>query len=215
MIFLLLGAPGAGKGTQGDLIVKETDALKLSTGDSLRKHIKDNTELGKVAAGFVNAGNLVPDDLIIKIIKEELSKTNDRIVLLDGFPRNISQCSALDEIIGEEICGALHIHVEEEVLMDRILGRRLCSNCGAIFHQKYSPSKKDGKCDLCNSELVVRPDDEEFKVKNRLKVYNNETSHIIDYYKDRGLYHKINGDRDAKKVFLDLKSLILKYSSIK
>lgn len=209
MIIILTGAPGAGKGTQADLIAERLGYKKISTGDALRRHIKDGTPIGKQAQGYMSEGKLVPDSVLLGILQSELEAARGRHVLLDGYPRNVSQAKALQAIVGEKgIAAVIHLDVDKELLVQRISGRRTCMNCGASFHTLSSPPKRAGVCDRCSSELVQRPDDHEEKVKVRLDVYVRETSPILDFYKAAGLYHRVEGGGSTEEVYAAVSPLL-------
>jgi len=196
MIFVLMGAPGAGKGTQADMLVEREGFVKVSTGDALRRQIQQDTEIGKKASGFMSAGELVPDDVLLQILMAELLDKKDQVVLLDGYPRNLAQAQTLQEMSkakSKPIRGAIHIDVATEQLVERLSGRRTCGNCGASYHVVYSPTKKDGICDRCSGATVQRPDDQEDKVKVRLRVYEDNTKPVLDFYQERDLYRHVDG----------------------
>lgn len=205
MIVILTGAPGAGKGTQADLIADREGFKKISTGDALRKHIKDGTEIGKKAQSFMAEGKLVPDSVLLGIIKSELDSAQGKPVLLDGYPRNVAQASQLQEIVGKDaIKAVIHLDVDFGALVNRIAGRRTCVNCGASYHVESSPPKKTDICDRCEGHLMQRPDDQAEKVKTRLTVYENETRPILDFYKKLDLYQKVDGNRSTEAVYKEL-----------
>lgn len=209
MIVVLTGAPGAGKGTQADLIAEKLGFKKISTGDALRRQIKMGSDIGKQAQGFMSEGRLVPDGVLLGILKTELDAADTQPVLLDGYPRNLSQAKALQEIVGTGVIrAAIHLDVDYKFLTSRITGRRTCSNCGASFHIVNSQPRSDGVCDKCGGKLVQRPDDEELKVTTRLEIYENDTRPILDFYRDLGLYHRVDGNGSASQVFQDLSSLL-------
>lgn len=209
MIVILTGAPGAGKGTQADLLAERAGFKKISTGDALRKHIKDGTEIGKKAQSFMSEGKLVPDSVLLGIIKSELDSAQGKPVLLDGYPRNVAQASQLQEIVGEKAVKAVvHLDVDFTALVNRIAGRRTCVNCGASYHVESSPPKKIDVCDRCSGQLVQRPDDQAEKVKTRLSVYENETRPILDFYSKLGLYTKVDGNRSTEAVYKDLSTML-------
>jgi adenylate kinase len=202
MIYILMGAPGAGKGTQADLLVERQGFVKVSTGDALRNQIKQGTEVGQKASGYMSAGQLVPDEILLEILKAELRDKRDEKVLLDGYPRNLSQAETLMEISEQKpIKAAIHIDVDQQQLIERLSGRRVCSQCGATFHVQYNPPKANGVCDRCSVELVQRPDDHEEKVKVRLQVYEETTKPVLDFYKNRKLYHYVDGNGTTEDVY--------------
>lgn len=204
MIIILLGAPGAGKGTQSEILKDQLDMVHVSSGDLLRENVKNNTELGKVANGYMVKGEYVPDDLIIEMITDRLALPDaERGVLLDGFPRTRPQAEALDAALsigGKRVNAALYIVVEDDVLLDRLSGRWICRNCGHIYHEKYSPPKVEGVCDVCGSELYQRPDDTRETAQKRLVVFFDQTMPIIEYYKEKGILQQVNGDQPVEVV---------------
>ncbi|MFO7886726.1 MAG: adenylate kinase [Eubacteriales bacterium] len=208
MRLILLGPPGAGKGTQAEGIKKEFNIPHISTGDIFRENIKNNTELGKKAQEYMNKGLLVPDELVVELVKDRLSKKDcSEGFLLDGFPRTIEQAEALDkelEKMNQKLNKAVNIEVSEGVLVDRIVGRRICRDCKATYHIKFNPPKKDGICDKCGGELYQRDDDKEETVQKRIKVYNEQTQPLIDYYGKKDLILDINGEQEINKVLEDI-----------
>lgn len=209
MIIILTGAPGAGKGTQADLIAQRQGFRKISTGDALRRHIKDGTPIGKKAQSIMAEGKLVPDDVLLGILQSELEAAGSQNVLLDGYPRNVAQAKSLQEIVGDRgLAAVIHLEVDKALLIDRMSGRRTCLNCGASFHLLTSPPQQAGICDRCGSEVVQRPDDHEDKVRVRLDVYERETSPILDFYKHLNLYHRIDGSQSTEKVYETLAGLL-------
>ena len=183
---VMLGAPGAGKGTQSALIAKEYCIPHISTGDILRRNIKEGTELGKLAKSYIDAGALVPDEVIVGIVKERLAQPDcaDGFIL-DGMPRTIAQGEALEQM-GVEIDKVLNLTVEDSIIMERMSGRRVCAKCGASYHVKNKPSAKPGVCDRCGGELVTRKDDEPATVLDRLKAYHEQTEPLVAFYRERG-----------------------------
>lgn len=204
MRLILLGAPGAGKGTQAIEIKEEFSIPHISTGDIFRANIKDGTELGKKAKGYMDEGKLVPDELTIELVKDRLRKDDAKKgFLLDGFPRTIPQAEALDGFLKEEgikLDRVVNIDVDKSVLLDRITGRRVCKDCKASFHIAFNPPKKENVCYHCGGELIQRADDNEETVKNRIGVYERETSPLIDYYNKQGLVLNIDGNKSPKEV---------------
>lgn len=201
---VLLGAPGAGKGTQAKMLAGKYDILHISTGDILRENVSNNTELGKKAKEYMDKGELVPDSILIDIIKDRLSKPDtDKGFLLDGYPRTIPQAEALDNIfgqLGKRLDAVIDIEVPDDELVARLAGRRMCK-CGASYHVKFNPPKKDGICDVCSRELYQRDDDTESSVKTRLVAYYNQTHPLIDYYTDKGLLRTVSGTGDIEDIF--------------
>jgi adenylate kinase len=194
---VLLGPPGAGKGTQAKLLQDEFGACQISTGDILRKAVAEQTPLGKEAAGYINRGTLVPDDVIVNLVAERLKERDcDNGFILDGFPRTIPQAEALDRILktaGLSLNGVLSVQVPESIIIERLAGRRTCRNCGALSHIVFNPPKKAGVCDRCGGELYQRDDDREETIANRLKVYEKQTAPLASYYRERGLLREIDG----------------------
>ena len=203
MQLLIMGAPGAGKGTQAAKIVKKYNIPQISTGDMFRAAIKDGTELGKRAKSFMDNGQLVPDEVTIGIVRERLSKDDcANGFILDGFPRTVEQADALKKILddmGTKLTCVLNVHVPAEDLIERAIGRRICKNCGATYHVKFNPPKSD-VCDECGGELFQRADDNEVTMKKRLSVYEQSTRPLIDYYKQAGIYSEIDGTQTIDKV---------------
>ncbi len=192
MNIVLLGAPGAGKGTQAEVVCEKLNIPTISTGNILRAAIKDGTELGKKAKAFMDAGDLVPDDVIIGIIKDRLNESDAQNgFVLDGVPRTIAQAKAIDTM-GIRIDKAVNIDVSDEEIISRVSGRRVCS-CGASYHTLYKKPKVEGICDVCGKELLVRDDDKPETVKARLVNYHKLTSPLQDYYKEQGKYINISG----------------------
>ncbi len=197
MRIILLGPPGAGKGTQAKLISEKFSIPHISTGDIFRANIKEKTPLGIEAKRYIDNGQLVPDEVTIGIVKDRLTKDDcDNGFLLDGFPRTVAQAEALDEFlkgINKELDVALLIKVPEEFILERMTGRRVCTSCGASYHIRFNPPKIEGKCDICDNELIQRKDDTEATVKERLEVYSKQTYPLINYYKDNGIISEVNG----------------------
>lgn len=204
MRVVLLGPPGAGKGTQAKKIADEYHIVHISTGDLFRENIKNQTELGKKAQAYMNKGELVPDELVIDLVKDRIVRDDcANGYLLDGFPRTVAQASALSEFnmsIGKPLTAAIDIEVPEDKLIDRIVGRRVCGDCGASYHVTFNPPKVDGKCDRCGGDLVQRADDSEETVKTRLAEYHEKTAPLVDYYSDKNILVKIDGDQAPDNV---------------
>lgn len=212
MRVILLGPPGAGKGTQAAGIVEKYDIPHISTGDIFRKNIKEGTDLGRKAKEYMDKGQLVPDSLVVEIVESRL-KEDDCVAgfLLDGFPRTAVQAEALDVVLSKMGCTldkVINIQVDPGVLLDRAVGRRICRSCGATFHVHFNPPAKDGMCDKCSGELYQRSDDNEETVGNRIKVYIDETSPLIAYYTNKGVIANVDGEQDIDKVFDDIKSAL-------
>ena len=197
MKLILLGAPGAGKGTQAKWISREYGLPHISTGDILRQNVKEGTELGKEARKYMDEGKLVPDELIIGMVKDRLSRDDCRNgFILDGFPRTIKQAEELEKIT--DIDAVLNIYVPFEKLIERITGRRSCPKCGAVYHIKYNPPKVDGICDACGTPLIQRDDDKEETVKKRLETYEEQTAPLIDYYEKKGKLITVEGQEELE-----------------
>lgn len=213
MNILIMGLPGAGKGTQAEKIIDTFHIPHISTGDMFRAAIKNETAMGMKAKSFMDEGNLVPDDVTNGIVKERLAeKDTDKGFLLDGFPRTIDQSGALEEILkalGKKIDAVINIHVEEDILVDRLAGRFMCKDCGATYHKLNNPTKVEGTCDRCGGHsFYQREDDKPEIVKNRLAVNIKDSAPILEYYKEKGLLHTIDGNRNIDAVFVDVKSII-------
>ena len=193
MKLILLGAPGAGKGTQAEIISEKYNIPTISTGNIIRAALKNGTEMGLKAKSYIDAGNLVPDDVVIGIIKERLAEDDcHNGYILDGFPRTIPQAEALDNM-GFGIDAALSIEVADEEIVKRMSGRRVCEKCGASYHTEYKKPEKEGVCNLCGGALVIRKDDEPETVLNRLGVYHEQTEPLKDYYKAAGKLLMVEG----------------------
>jgi adenylate kinase len=212
MNIVLMGLPGAGKGTQADKIVEKYAIPHISTGDMFRAAIKGGTELGLKAKSFMDDGALVPDEVTIGIVRERLSKSDcDNGFLLDGFPRTVPQAAALDALLldlNKNVEYVLNIQVEQEELIKRLTGRRICKECGTAYHLVFNPPQVDGVCDKDGGELYQRADDNPETVTNRLEVNMKQTQPLLDYYGDKGVLTNINGQQDIHKVFADLNALL-------
>ena len=208
MHILLMGPPGAGKGTQAANLVKKFAIPHISTGDMFRAAVKEGTELGKQAKACMDAGKLVPDEVTIGIVRERLAKPDcKKGFILDGFPRTVEQADALKKILADidiQLKRVLNINVPAAELIERAVGRRICRKCGATYHVKFNPVKQEGICDECGGELYQRADDSEETMKNRLSVYEAQTRPLIDYYQTAGLYTEIDGRQAIDKVFADI-----------
>ncbi|MFG6120648.1 MULTISPECIES: adenylate kinase [Thalassobacillus] len=208
MNLILMGLPGAGKGTQAEKIVEKYNIPHISTGDMFRLAIKEGTALGKEAKSFMDKGELVPDEVTIGIVRERLSKDDcQKGFLLDGFPRTIAQAEALENLLkdmNESLDYVLHIDVPTDQLVERLTGRRVCPTCGATYHVIYNPPKVEGKCDKDGSELIQREDDQPETVRKRLDVNIEQTQPMLDFYKDKGYLVTIEGDQDINQVFKDI-----------
>ena len=208
MYILLMGPPGAGKGTQAANLVNEFAIPHISTGDMFRAAVKEGTELGKQAKACMDAGKLVPDEVTIGIVRERLAKPDcEKGFILDGFPRTVEQADALTGIlkeIGLKLTRVLNINVPAAELIERAVGRRICKKCGATYHIKFNPTKVEGICDACGGELFQRADDSEKTMKSRLSVYEAQTKPLIEYYQKAGLYTEVDGRQAIDKVFADV-----------
>lgn len=207
-----MGLPGAGKGTQAERIVEKYGIPHISTGDMFRAAIKEETPLGLEAKSFMDKGELVPDEVTIGIVRERLGKPDcEKGFLLDGFPRTVAQADALENILSDlsrKIDYVINIDVDQEILMERLTGRRICKSCGATYHLVFNPPTKEGECDRCGGELYQREDDNEATVKNRLEVNIKQTKPLLDFYENKGYLRNINGQQEIGKVFTDLDSLL-------
>ncbi|WP_163102764.1 adenylate kinase [Peribacillus alkalitolerans] len=212
MNLVLMGLPGAGKGTQAEKIVEKYNIPHISTGDMFRAAIKDGTELGLQAKSFMDQGALVPDEVTIGIVRERLAKPDCKNgFLLDGFPRTVAQAEALENMLSgleRPIDFVIHVDVDQSILMERLTGRRICKDCGATYHLVFNPPAKDGVCDRCGGELYQRADDNEETVQNRLEVNMKQTQPLLSFYEDKGYLRKINGQQDINIVFTDIEELL-------
>ncbi|MFX0124866.1 MAG: adenylate kinase [Candidatus Hodarchaeota archaeon] len=207
MKLVLLGAPGSGKGTQAKLIAKDFSIPQISTGDLLRAAIKKGTNLGLKAKKFMNTGKLVPDDLVLQLLKERIDQKDCKGgFILDGYPRNLTQAQDLKKIT--EIDLVINIEVNYNLLIERITGRRTCKQCGAIYHVKYSPSKEKGVCDRCFGLLFQRDDDTEETVKKRITTYENETKPLIEFYQHKGILKTLTSDGTIEEMYEKVSSLL-------
>ena len=212
MKIIMLGAPGAGKGTQAKKIAELCKIPHISTGDIFRANIKEGTELGKKAKSYMDAGELVPDELVCDLVVDRIQQddcTNGYI--LDGFPRTIPQAEALTNALNaieQKLAHALNFDVPDENIIRRMAGRRSCVGCGATYHVEFNPPKVEGACDVCGEELVLRDDDKPETVKNRLAIYHKETEPLIEYYKAQGLVSTIDGTQSMDKVSEDIRKIL-------
>ncbi|NLY08362.1 MAG: adenylate kinase [Tissierellia bacterium] len=205
MRLVILGPPGAGKGTQADSIIKRYDIPHISTGDIFRENIKNETELGKECKGFMDKGLLVPDDLVVSIVQDRLSKSDcQNGFLLDGFPRTVGQAVSLDaelDKMGIKLDKVINIEADKEILVERAIGRRVCPSCGATYHIKFNRPQEEGQCDLDGSKLIQREDDVEETVATRIQVYLDQTLPLINYYGAQGLLLNIDGTQSIDAIF--------------
>jgi adenylate kinase len=209
---VLMGLPGAGKGTQAEQIVEQYGIPHISTGDMFRAAMKEGTELGLKAKSFMDKGELVPDEVTIGIVRERLSKEDcQKGFLLDGFPRTVPQADALETLLEElnrKIDFVININVDKSILMERLTGRRICKDCGATYHLVFNPPANEGVCDRCGGELYQRADDNEETVQNRLDVNIKQSKPLLDFYQTKGYLRSIDGQQDIKKVFADINQLL-------
>lgn len=214
MNIILMGLPGAGKGTQAEKIVEDFDIVHISTGDMFRQAMADKTKVGLDANAYIDKGELVPDEVTESIVEERLGKDDVQKsgYMLDGFPRTIDQANALQTIaknVNKPIDGVIYIDVKPEVLVERLSGRYICKNCGATYHKIYNPTKVEGTCDVCGGhEFYQRDDDKPETVKNRLKVNIEMNTPLIDFYDKLNLLHKINGEQEIDDVYKEVKKVL-------
>ena len=205
MKIIMLGAPGAGKGTQAKMIAEKYSIPHISTGDIFRANIKNGTELGKKAKTYMDAGQLVPDELVVDLVIDRFKEDDCKNgYVLDGFPRTIPQADVLDSELtklGDKVDYAINVDVPDENIVNRMSGRRACLKCGATYHIKHIPPKTEGICDKCGSELVLRDDDKPETVQNRLSVYHEQTQPLIDYYDKKNILKTVDGTKDMQEVF--------------
>lgn len=214
MKLILLGAPGAGKGTQAEKICEKFSIPQISTGNIIRAAMKQETEAGKKAQTFVNAGQLVPDAVVIEMVNERLKQDDCKNgFILDGFPRTVAQAEALEEM-GVQIDAVVDIQVPDEVITDRLSGRRACLACGATYHLEFNPSKLEGKCDKCGADLVVRKDDQPETIQERLKVYHDQTQPLVDFYRTRGVLKEVDGTKPVEEVTESTLAVITSLSAL-
>lgn len=212
MNLVLMGLPGAGKGTQAEKIVEQYGIPHISTGDMFRAAMKEGTELGLKAKSFMDKGELVPDEVTIGIVRERLAKDDcQNGFLLDGFPRTVPQAEALEALLSElnkKIDFVINISVDKSILMERLTGRRICKECGATYHLVFNPPAKEGICDRCGGQLYQRADDHAETVKNRLDVNIKQQEPLLTFYETKGYLRTINGQQDINKVFADIQDLL-------
>ena len=212
MKIVMLGAPGAGKGTQAKMISEKYGIPHISTGDIFRANIKENTELGQKAKTYMDKGLLVPDELVVDLVVDRLAQDDAKKgYVLDGFPRTIPQAEALTEAlakIGEKMDYAINVDVPDENIVHRMGGRRACVGCGATYHVVYNAPKAEDICDTCGEHLVLRDDDKPETVKQRLEVYHTQTQPLIDYYTKEGILKEVDGTQDLQKVFDDITAIL-------
>jgi adenylate kinase len=211
---ILLGPPGVGKGTQAKCLAKQLNILHVCSGALLRQAVRKGSDLGKRAKDFMNKGELVPDDLVSELVLERINQPEAKEgFILDGYPRNIHQASELDKMLlnnRQEIDAVIYLDASQEVIIQRLEGRRMCSNCQASFHLKNMPPKREGICDYCGGKLYQRPDDNQETIKNRLKVYQEETISLVDYYRNKHKLQRIVADEEADVVLKRISRLLKK-----
>lgn len=212
MKIIMLGAPGAGKGTQAKMIAEKYSVPHISTGDIFRANIKNGTELGMEAKKYMDQGLLVPDELTVKILLDRVANEDCKNgYVLDGFPRTIPQAKVLDQALaelGDHIDYAINVEVPDENIIKRMSGRRACLTCGATYHIEHVPPKAEGICDACGNELILRDDDQPETVKNRLEVYHKQTQPLIDFYNTKGVLKTVDGTVDMKEVFAAIADIL-------
>ena len=212
MKIIMLGAPGAGKGTQAKKIAAKYGIPHISTGDIFRANIKNGTELGKKAKTYMDQGLLVPDELVVDLVVDRVKQEDCKNgYVLDGFPRTIPQAEALDKALtdlGEKMDYAIDVDVPDENIVRRMSGRRACVGCGATYHLEYAPTKAEGICDVCGKELILRDDDKPETVTKRLNVYHEQTQPLIDYYKKQNILKSVDGTQPMEKVFADIVAIL-------
>ncbi|ADO45121.1 adenylate kinase [Hydrogenobacter thermophilus TK-6] len=209
MILVFLGPPGAGKGTQAKMLSEELGFKHISTGDMLREAVKNATPLGLKAKEYMDRGDLVPDDIVIAMVEQVVLK--EKKVILDGFPRTIAQATSLDSMLkkhGREVSKVILFEIDDEVIVDRLTGRRICPNCGAVYHLKFSPPKEDQICDICGTKLIQRQDDTEEVIRRRLEVYRRQTAELIDFYKRQNKLISLDAQKSIEELYKDLKKAV-------
>lgn len=208
MNLMLFGAPGAGKGTQAKFLIEKYNIPQISTGDMFRAAIADKTDMGMEAKKFMDEGKLVPDEITIGIIKDRLAQADCKNgFILDGFPRTLAQAEALNGLLKDlniSLDKVISLNVPDSLIVGRVTGRRVCSKCGASFHVEFNPSKKENICDYCESDLMIRKDDNAETVKSRLEAYHTQTSPLINYYKEKGIFVELDGTKEVSLVTQDM-----------
>ncbi len=209
---ILLGPPASGKGTQAARLREHMELPHIASGDLFRYNLKNETTLGLQAKAYMDRGELVPDDITIAMVLDRLEQPDTHQgAILDGFPRTITQAEALDRALaeqGDKVTRVLNIQVPDEVLVERVTGRRICKNCGATYHVTFNPPEEEGVCDVCGGELYQRPDDNEETVRNRIRVYREQTAPLIAYYNEKGVLEEIHGDQSIDEVTEELKAAV-------
>ena len=212
MRIILLGPPGAGKGTQAAGIIEKYEIPHISTGDIFRKNIKEGTDLGKKAKEYIDQGLLVPDELTVGLVSDRLNQDDCKNgFMLDGFPRNVSQAQHLDAYLTDTsitLDKVINIEVDKDILVGRAVGRRICKSCGATYHVEFNPPKVEGVCNVCQGELYQRADDTEETVSKRIQVYLDETRPLVEYYSKQGIIANINGQQSIETVFNDIENAL-------
>lgn len=212
MKLLMMGPPGAGKGTQAEKIVKDYHLVNISTGDMFRESYRNRESLGLLAMEFIQDGNLVSDEITNEIVRRRLlQKNSDQNFLLDGYPRTLNQAKALDALLDSldaKLDAVIQITVDDEVIIERMSGRRVCNVCGTTFHLKYKPPLKEDVCDKCGGTLYQREDDKDESVLNRLNIYKEKTKPLIDYYEEKKLLYNVDGARDFDTIYKDIKVIL-------
>ncbi len=212
MNFVFLGMPGAGKGTQAKIISKKYDIPHISTGDILREAVANKTELGLKAKKYMDEGALVPDELVVSLVEERLKQPDcEKGFILDGFPRNVEQAKVLEDMlsrIDKNLDAVFFFSLKEDVVVKRLTARRVCSKCGAVYNMLYNPPKVEGVCDLCGGKLIIRDDDKEEVVRNRLVTYNKETAPVITFYMKKGILHTIDASLSVEEVTKEIEKHI-------
>jgi len=210
MKIMMLGAPGASKGTLATMVYKKYMVPQISTGDLLREAVKNSSELGLSAKQYMDRGELVPDDLVLKLLQHRIAKADcAKGFILDGFPRNLSQAEALEDL-GIVLDKVINFNVKDKIILERLTGRRTCKDCGAIFHIKNIPPKVEGVCDKCGGKLYQREDQKLDVIKERLDIYNKQTKPLIDYYKKKGLLADVDANTDPDAIFKDVDAVLKK-----
>lgn len=213
MNLILLGAPGAGKGTQAKLIMEEYKIPQISTGDILRNEIQENSDLGRQVKDVLEKGELVSDEIILEIVRKRLSQPDcTRGFILDGFPRTIAQAKGLEQILSHmniKDLKVIEVYVSESEIIRRLTSRRICANCGKDYNLLFNPPPPDKKCVICNGEIIQRDDDKEETIRNRLKVYQKQTEPLIDFYMQKNRYFQVDGLQSVQEVFASIKKILI------
>lgn len=208
-ILVLLGPPGGGKGTQAKKIVEEFGYAHFSTGDALREEVQNETEIGKQAKSIMDSGDLVPDELLGAMVRDRIDKAaGSEGIILDGYPRTVAQAEFLSTFTGDMNVAAVNIRVDQNQIIERLSGRRFCPNCGTIYNISFSPPAKEGICDKCGTGLARRKDDYEDVIRERLRVYDEKTQPVVDYYEDSGSYFEVDGNRSPEEVFIEVSKIV-------